>query len=124
MNDSIGEYLRLKLRNKNILNREAAAFIGLSESAFAKVLISNDIYPTRLIKLSGLLQENLLEFYYSVEPLKTLLEAEKGLQEDALRTLSDKIELQKQIIASHEELLDTQRKYILELELRLKDKNS
>ncbi|MBB5646989.1 hypothetical protein [Pedobacter cryoconitis] len=116
MNDSIGEYLRLKLRSKNILNREAAAYIGLSESAFDKVLKLDDIYPSRLIKLSGLLQENLLEYYHSIEPLKTLLEAEKRIHEEALRTLIDKIELQKQVIDNKEELLTTQRKYILELE--------
>jgi hypothetical protein len=124
MNDSIGEYLRLKLRSKNIFNKDAAAYIGLSESAFDKVLKLDDIYPSRLIKLSGLLQENLLEFYHTVEPLKSILEIEKIIQNDALRGLIDKIELQKQIIDSKEELLENQRKYILELESRLTGQQS
>jgi len=119
MNDSIGEYLRLKLRSKNILNREAAAYIGLSESAFDKVLKLDDIYPSRLIKLSGLLQENLLEYYHSIEPLKTILDIQRNEQNEVLKTLSDKIDLQKQIINGKEELLETQRKYILELEARI-----
>jgi len=123
MKDSIGEYLRLKLRNKNIFNKDAAAYIGLSESAFDKVLKLDDIYPSRLIKLSGLLQENLLEYYHTLEPLKTLLEVEKGIQEEALRTVTDKVKLQQQIIDSKEELLEVQRKYILELESRLKNQN-
>lgn len=38
----------------------------------------------------------------------------------ALSNLSDKIKLQKQMIDSKEELLLTQRKYIQELETRLK----
>ncbi|WEK20021.1 MAG: hypothetical protein P0Y49_02495 [Candidatus Pedobacter colombiensis] len=122
MSDSIGEYLRLRLRSKNILNKDAAAYIGLSESAFDKVLKLDDIYPSRLIKLSGLLQENLLEYYHTLEPLKALLEAEKKVQEDSLRLLTDKIELQKQVIDNKEELLMTQRKYIEELETRLKNK--
>jgi len=122
MNDSIGEYLRLKLRSKNILNKDAAAYIGLSESAFDKVLKLDDIYPSRLIKLSGLLEENLLEYYHSIEPLKTLLEAEKKAQEESLNLLTDKTNLQEQLINSKEELLETQRKYILELESRLRDK--
>ncbi len=122
MNDSIGEYLRLKLRSKNILNKDAAAYIGLSESAFDKVLKLDDIYPSRLIKLSGLLEENLLEYYHSIEPLKTLLEAEKKAQEKSLNLLTDKINLQEQLIHSKEELLETQRKYILELESRLSNK--
>lgn len=122
MNDSIGEYLRLKLRSKNILNKDAAAYIGLSESAFDKVLKLDDIYPSRLIKLSGLLEENLLEYYHSIEPLKTLLEAEKKAQEESLNLLTDKINLQEQLIKSKEELLEVQRKYILELESRLNDK--
>ena len=121
MSDSIGEYLRLRLRSKNILNKDAAAYIGLSESAFDKVLKLDDIYPSRLIKLSGLLQENLLEYYHTLEPLKALLEAEKKVQEDSLRLLTDKIELQKQLIDSKEELLIIQRKYISELEAKTKN---
>jgi|GEM_PF-1330642 len=124
MNDSIGEYLRLKLRSKNIFNKDAAAYIGLSESAFDKVLKLDDIYPSRLIKLSGLLQENLLEFYYTVEPLKSILEVEQNLKDEVFCTLKDKIELQKQIIYGKEELLENQRKYILELESRLTGQQS
>ena len=122
MNESMGEYIRLRLRSKNILNREAAAYIGLSVSAFNKILKLDDIYPSRIIKLSGLLQENLLEYYYKLEPLKTLLETEKSLKKEAARTLEEKIDLQKQIIDVKEELLENQRKYILELESRLKSK--
>ncbi|WP_222539508.1 hypothetical protein [Pedobacter polysacchareus] len=120
MNNSIGEYLRLKLRSKNISNKEAGASIGLSESAFEKVLTQEDIYASRLVKLSELLKENLLEYYYKIEPIKSLILAEKNEYKTALRTLSDKIELQKQVIDNKEELLVIQRKYIQELEGRLK----
>ncbi|ALL05477.1 hypothetical protein AQ505_08215 [Pedobacter sp. PACM 27299] len=120
MNNSIGEYLRLKLRSRNISNKEAGASIGLSESAFEKVLMQDDIYASRLVKLSELLKENLLEYYYKIEPIKSLILVEKNEHKSALRNLSDKIELQKQVIDSKEELLMTQRKYILELETRLK----
>lgn len=116
MNNSIGEYLRLKLRSKNISNKEAGTSIGLSESAFEKILTQNDIYASRLVKLSELVQENLLEYYHKIEPIKSLISVEKNEHKIALRGLTDKIELQKQVIENKEELLITQRKYILELE--------
>ena len=121
MNDSIGSYIRSKLRTKNFSNKEAAASIGLSESAFEKILTQDDIYASRLLKLSELLNENLFEFYFNNEPIRSLILAEKKEYREALRIVSDKTELQKQIIDSKEELLSTQRKYILELESRKKN---
>lgn len=119
MNNSIGEYLRLKLRGKNISNKEAGASIGLSESAFEKVLTQDDIYASRLVKLSELVDENLLEYYNKIEPIKSFVLLEKNEQKAVLRSLADKIELQKQVIDNKEELLITQRKYISELESRI-----
>lgn len=120
MEDSIGSYLRLKLRSKNISNKDAGASIGLSESAFEKILMQDDIYASRLVKLSELSKENLLEFYNQIEPIKSFIQVEKDKQEAALQILIDKIDLQKQIIDGKEELLETQRKYILELESQYK----
>jgi len=122
MNDSIGSYLRLKLRSKNISNKDAGISIGLSESAFEKILTQDDIYASRLVKLSELLNENLFEFYYSNGTLKMLLETEQNIQKESILMLTDKINLQEQLINSKEELLETQRKYIIELELRLCNK--
>lgn len=116
MNNSIGEYLRLKLRNKNISNKEAGASIGLSESAFEKILTQDDIYTSRLVKLSELINENLLEYYHKIEPIKSLIALERNEHKAALKGLNDKIELLKQAVDNKEELLVTQRKYILQLE--------
>jgi len=112
MGDSIGSFLRLKLRSKNISNKDAGAPIGLSESAFEKILTQNDIYASRPVKLSELLQENLLEHYHHFEPIKSLILIEKNEQKEALSIVTEKMELLRQIIDSKEELLDTQRKYI------------
>lgn len=120
MEDSIGSYLRLKLRSKNISNKDAGASISLSESAFEKILMQDDIYASRLVKLSELSKENLLEFYHQIEPIKSFIQVEKDKQEATLQILIDKIDLQKQIIEGKEELLETQRKYILELESQYK----
>lgn len=120
MSNSIGEYLRSKLRSKNISNKVAGASIGLSESAFEKILTQDDIYASRLVKLSELVQENLLEYYNKVEPIRSLILQGKNEQKVVLRNLTDKIELQKQVIDNKEELLITQRKYISELETRAK----
>ncbi len=122
MKDSIGSYLRLKLRSKNISNKDAGISIGLSESAFEKILTQDDIYASRLVKLSELLQENLFEYYYSNGALKNLVETEQNIQKKSALVLTDKINLQEQLITSKEELLENQRKYILELESRLNDK--
>lgn len=77
MSSSIGDYVREKLRSKKISNKIAGESIGISESAFEKVLRQDDIYPSRLMKLSTLCDANLLEYYNDQEPIKSFVQKDK-----------------------------------------------
>lgn len=101
MSISIGKFIAQKLRSKGIFNKDAAKFIGLSESAFEKVLTQNDIHGSRLIKLSQLLNINLFEYYNDQEPLKTILA--NNLQE-----LQSKIDILNAKIADQAEIISNQ----------------
>ena len=107
--NNIGEYLRSKLRGKNISNEAGGNSIGLSESAFEKILTQDDIYSSRLVKLSELVDENLFEFYNEIEPIKSYNLKSIREKDAKIDSLNKQVELQNEII-------DLQRKYIMELE--------
>jgi len=88
---SIGDYIRQKLRSKNISNKDAGEAIGVSESAFEKVLRQDEIYASRLIKLSALLNDNLFDYYYNIEPIKTFRQKEIELWQSNVGMLSEKL---------------------------------
>lgn len=117
---NIGEYLRLKLRSKNISNQVAGSCIGLSESAFEKILTQDDIYSSRLVKLSDLVEENLFEYYNSIEPIKSYYLKSRNLQEAKIQSLNQQIELKNELVKSKNDLIELQNKYISEFENKLK----
>lgn len=116
MAEFIGEYIRQKLRDQRISNKRAGEEIGLSESAVEKILVKNDINVDRFLKLSALLQENLLEFYYDKEPLRTFRQQELDVWHEKISAINYIITIQEEKIKLQEELLETQRKLIEELE--------
>lgn len=105
MSISIGKYITQKLRSKGIYNKIAAKHIGLSESAFEKVLTQDDIYTSRLLKLSQLLQENLFAFYNDQEPLKTLINEKEQERNAQIDSLKEKIADQNLIIFNQTEVI-------------------
>lgn len=68
----IGEFVRTKFRAKRITDPELAKFLSISKSAVEKIYPQDDIYISRLIQLSVIANEDLFEFYYDQEPLKSL----------------------------------------------------
>lgn len=105
MNIPIGKYISQKLRSKGILNKDAATFIGLSKSAFEKILAQNDIYGSRLLKLSALLDENLFEYYESEEPIASYRKKELKEHEAKLSSLSEKVEQLTKRVLDQEEVI-------------------
>lgn len=101
----IGKYISQKLKAKGISHNDAAKHIGLSKSAFEKVLTQNDIYTTRLLKLSQLLQENLFAFYNDQEPLKTFINEEEQERKEQIDCFRDKIADQNLIISNQAEVI-------------------
>lgn len=118
--NNIGEYLRSKLRGKNISNQAAGSSIGLSESAFEKILTQHDIYSSRLVKLSEVVEENLFEYYNDIEPIKSYHLQRNQEQEFKIDSLNKQVKLQNEIIVSKNEIIELQRKVITEFEKKTK----
>lgn len=119
MNISIGEYIRQKLRSKNISNKNAGNSIGLSESAFEKILTQNDIYASRLLKLSELSNENIFEYYYNIEPIKSFLKQEAAQWKEKIEALEKSITIKEHTIEDKDQIIQLQNKLIAELEEKL-----
>lgn len=105
MSISIGKYVSQKLKDKGISHKDAAIFVGLSKSAFEKILTQDDMYGSRLIKLSVLLNENLLDYYSDQEPIKTIQAKEKQVWQSQIDTLTAKVADQAYIILKQEEVI-------------------
>ncbi len=120
MDDSIGKYIQKWLRFKNISNQQGGDAVGLSKSAFEKVLTKDDILVSRLLKLTSLANENLLEYYYDKEPLKSFREKEISAWTDKIDTLNRELASEGKLLEKNDEIISLQRKYIAELEDKLK----
>ena len=109
---TIGKYIQKSLRAKGISNKSAADSIGLSESAFEKFLTKDDILISRLLKLSQFTEKNLLRYYYEKEPLVSF-------RKDEIRELQQKLEYAEILIEKNDLIIETQVKYIAELEEKI-----
>lgn len=116
MEETIGKYIQKILRFKGISNKTAGESIGLSESAFEKFLTKDDILISRLFKLSQFSGINLLKYYYEKEPLESF-------RKDEIYDLRQKLEYSEIIIEKNDLIIETQKKYIKELEDKLKTHN-
>ncbi|MES2457892.1 MAG: hypothetical protein V4594_20200 [Bacteroidota bacterium] len=105
MTVSLGKYISQKLRSKGILNKEAAKYIGLSKSAFEKILGQSDIYPSRLVKLSTLLEENLFEYYNDIEPIKAFRQKEVEGWQLQVNSLSEKLTEKEKRLLDQEDII-------------------
>lgn len=116
MEDTIGKYIQKFLRFNGISNKDAGESIGLSESAFEKFLTKDDILISRLLKLSQFIDKNLIDYYYEKEPLATF-------RKEEVRELMQRLEHADELIKKNDLIIETQTKYIRELEEKLKKAN-
>jgi len=114
--EEIGRHIQRTLRFKGISNATAAGFIGLSESAFEKLLTKEDILVSRLLKLSQCAQENFLEYFYDKEPIQKFRLEEQRIIQEKFEILQEKLKLKDQIIEEKERTIILQQKLIEELE--------
>lgn len=125
MADKIGAYIQKRLRAKKIKDEEAAGFLNIAASTLRKKYFLDDLYISEVIKLSKLLDEDIiLDFYYTSEPLKSLrdrqvrvwetkiadLKAENDRQIEKVEQLNDHITTQKELISSLKREIDLLRK--------------
>jgi len=113
MEETIGKHIQKFLRYKGISNKDAGESIGLSESAFEKLLTKDDILISRLFKLSQFAEKNFLQYYYEKEPLVSF-------RVEEFRDLYQKLEHAETVMAKNDLIIENQTKYIKELEEKLR----
>jgi hypothetical protein len=102
----LGRYIQSRLRAKNISDNAVAAALNISHKTVQKIYPLKDIYTERLTIFCKLLDENVFkDFYARDESLAKIFNSDFD-QDNKSHQLKD-------------ELIETQRKYILELEEKL-----
>lgn len=119
MSDTIGNYIRQYLRSNSISNLTAGEFIDISESAFEKVLMKDDISVNRLLKLSLHLNKNLFEYYYDKEPFNSFRQEEYNELNQKIIQLETFLEQKTQSIIDKDKIIAFQEKLIAELTEKL-----
>lgn len=120
MSESIGQHIRKWLRFKDISNKQAGNVIGLSESAFEKLLTKDDILIGRILLLSTKANQNFLEYYYDKQPLNSFRQKEVDEWNAKIEQLQNQLKEKEELLATRIELMETQRKLINELEEKVK----
>lgn len=122
MEESIGRYIQRTLRSKGILNKDAGESIGISESAFEKLLTKDDILLSRLLKLSKFADINFFEYLDDVEPISTFKKQIQDQLLNEIRILNEKLDLKEQPLNERERTIDLQQQLIEQLRKELNRK--
>lgn len=113
----IGEIIHELVKASGLKAKAVAEFVNVSESTLFGIYKRESVDIDKLIAFSKLLKKNLFLYYLDEEPLKSmfsqdmvalqsknaLLESELMRQEEKLKNMTDMIEMQKKIIALHEQ---------------------
>ena len=104
--EELGRYIQSRLRAKNISDNTVAASLNISNKTVQKIYPLKDIYTERLVIFCKLLDENIFKDFYSKD-------------ESLAKILNSDFENDKISHQLKDELIETQRKYILELEEKI-----
>ncbi|HYH56748.1 MAG TPA: hypothetical protein VD772_09060 [Anseongella sp.] len=113
--------MQRKKKERGLSDKEIADFLNITVSAVEKMYSNNDIYASRLAKLSALFGENLVEdYYYGQEPLRSM--RQKAIDEwtKKIDALKSTISAQKASITQLKDHIKTQNDYISLLEKEIK----
>lgn len=115
MEESIGRYIQRTLRYKGISNEVAGQAIGISESAFEKILTKDDILLSRLLKLSKCAGVNFLDYLNDKDPIAAFKKEEQQRSLEEIEMLNEKLKLKDEIIQEKERTIFLQQQLIDEL---------
>lgn len=117
MGEIVGKYLQRKKKEHGLTNKQIAEFLNITVSAVEKMYSNNEIYASRLAKLSALFGENLVEdYYYRQEPLRNMRQKVLDEWNQKLEALKATISNQKSNINQLKDHIKTQNDYISMLE--------
>lgn len=122
MEESIGRYIQRTLRFKGISNEAAGQAIGISESAFEKILTKDDILLSRILKLSKCAGVNFLDYLNDKDPIAAFKKEEQKKSLEEIKILNEKLALKDQIIQEKERTILLQQQLIEELKNQISSK--
>ncbi|HLS95800.1 MAG TPA: hypothetical protein VK017_09600 [Sphingobacterium sp.] len=121
MGEIVGKYLQRKKKEHGLTNKQIADFLNITVSAVEKMYTNDEIYASRLAKLSALFGENLVEdYYYRQEPLRSMSQKVIDEWNQKIDALKATIANQKTSINQLRDHIKTQNDYIALLEKEVK----
>ncbi len=119
MDETIGKYIQKHLRFNSISNKKAGEAIGLSESAFEKILMKDDILLSRLLKLSEYTGINFFEYFFEKDPLLAFRKNENEKFTEQINNLNQSIKILKEQINDKCQIIELQNRLIENLQEKL-----
>jgi len=117
---SIGEFIKVIAESKNLKPSDLGKKINTSKQNVSDIYKRITIDTELLLALSKALDFNLFSYYDDKEPVNFFRNQESLGWQLSIEKLTEKVRSLDKLVETQEELLSTQRKYIIELENKLK----
>lgn len=120
MREKIGQIIKQIVTSKGLSQRQFGEKINRTKQAVASIYKRSTIDIELLKVISEQLNHDFLEYYYEDEPFKTFRDLKEREREQKINILKNEIVSKDKLIEKNEEIFSLQKKYITELEEKLK----
>lgn len=120
MADKIGQQIKKVATSQGLNQKQFGEKINRTKQGVASIYRRSTIDTELLKEISGKLNYDFFAHYYEEEPLKSFRDKEVSEWVDKIEGLNRELVAKDQLLEKNEELLALQRKYIAELEDKLK----
>lgn len=120
MREKIGQKIKQVATSQGLSQKQFGDKINRTKQAVASIYRRTTIDIELLKVISEKLNHDFLEYYYEEEPFKAFREEEEREWVDQINTLNSELISKDKLIEKNEEIISLQKKYITELEEKLK----
>lgn len=120
MAENIGHLIKKVAEGQGLSQSELGQKLRKSKQGVASIYKRDTIDTELLIEICEVLNFDFLAFYYTRPPLSSFKQKEIEEWESKVSVLVNEIEYKDRLLLKNDELLDLQRKYITELEAKIK----
>lgn len=120
MREKIGQIIKRVATSKRLSQREFGEKINRTKQAVASIYRRATIDIELLKVISEKLEHDFLEYYYEDEPFKAFRDIKEKEWEEKVNGLKCELISKDKLVEKNEEIISLQRKYIAELEEKLK----
>lgn len=109
----IGELIRKEVESRRLTYKEFGALIHRNEKTIPDIYDRASMSTDLLITISAALRKDFLNIYYTEEPMRSLREDEVAKLQYQVSLLTDRIDHLVKELASNQELIDTQKGFLI-----------